>query len=121
MNTDLIEIMVAIFGIVSAAVFLFSFFILRMTLTRRIKKYLKPRGNYWDSGTLDFELMNTAMFCWACVIPRIQNLDKFKIMYGAFDVKRFAKKHEVALSFSMISGLAIFFICGTCTYILKIT
>lgn len=121
MNTELTEMVLAIFGILSASVFMLSFFLLRMTLTRRIKKYLKPRGEYWNSGTLDFDFINTAIFCWTCVIPSIRNSEKFKIMYGDFDVRLFAKKHEVTLSFSMISGLAIFFILGGLTYILKIT
>ena len=51
-----------------AAMFL-GFLLLRLTLTRRLKKKLEATGDYWDSGTLDFGFLNTTITAWACVIP----------------------------------------------------
>ncbi len=47
--------------------------VLRLTLTRRLKKKLKATGDYWDSGTIDFGFINTSLFAW--VIPPISIVD----------------------------------------------
>lgn len=42
---------------------------LRLTLTRRLRKQLEPKGEYWKSGTLDFGFFNTIIFAWHVPCP----------------------------------------------------
>lgn len=98
---------------------IFSFVLLRLTLTRRLKNHLQPKGQYWDSGTIDFGFINTAIFCWACVIPSMTKWKNYQIIYGNLDVKSFANKFEIGLSYTMIIGLCTLFLFGGAVAVLK--
>src|SRR5690606_33465498 len=82
----------------------FGLLLLRLTLTRRLKKKLKTTGDYWETGTLDFGFINTSLFAWACAIPRGQKLEKFQLIYPGLDVRSFAIWFERAVAYVAIYG-----------------
>lgn len=89
-----------------------SLLVLRLTLTRRVKKELKPKGEYWESGTLDFGFMNTALFAWACVVPYLQRTVKFRLFYPHLDVREYANWFERMVAYGVIGGLIVTFLFG---------
>ena len=89
------------------ATMLLGLLVLRLTLTRRLKKKLKPTGDYWDSGTIDFGFINTSLFAWACAIPRVQRLERFQSIYPGLDVRSFANWFERAIAYGAIYGLIV--------------
>lgn len=107
-----IEIMVSLIGVSGAVTMLVSMVVLRLTLTRRLKKDLEPSGRYWRSGTIDFDLINTALFGWACVIPRMHQWRNFRNFYEDLNVRDYAKGYERIIAFAMIAGLTVFCFCG---------
>lgn len=106
------EIIIALIACSGGGVMLLCMVLLRVTLTRRLKKHLQRRGEYWDSGTLDFGFLNTAIFGWACVIPRIMESENIKRMYTELNVRSFANTLEKILAHSMIIGLVVFGVFG---------
>lgn len=106
------EFTIALIAGSGAFVMLLAMVFLRLTLTKRLKQELEPKGQYWHSGTLDFGLINTAFFGWACVIPQIENWENFKRIYKGLDVRSYATLIEKIISYSMIIGLLVFFVFG---------
>ncbi|MAL97288.1 MAG: hypothetical protein CL583_02460 [Alteromonadaceae bacterium] len=104
-------------GLAGAASMLLGLLVLRLTLTHRLKKKLKPNGEYWDSGTLDFGFINTALFAWACTLPYVQRSERFRLIYRDLDVKSFANWFETAAAYATIGGVAIFFLFGPLIYL----
>lgn len=86
--------------------------ILRLTLTRRLKKKLKPTGDYWKTGTLDFGFMNTILFAWACVLPYMRRSEFYRSLYPDLDILKFANRFEKTVAYGVIGGLFIFFLFG---------
>ncbi|PAU79807.1 hypothetical protein CK501_11435 [Halovibrio salipaludis] len=84
--------------------------LLRLTLTYRLKKKLKATGDYWASGTLDFDFINTIMFAWACATPWFQQLKRFQLLYPGLDVRSFAKWYEKVAAYGAIYGLMVVFL-----------
>jgi hypothetical protein len=111
MTTNL-ELILALIAGSGAGVMLLSMVLLRITLTRRLKKHLKPRDEYWESRTLDFGFLNTAIFGWACVIPKIERTENFKRIYVHLNVKQFSNTAEKVIAHLMIIGLVIFGVFG---------
>lgn len=112
MTSLTLEIILALVGISGAAIMLISMILLRLTLTSRLKKDLESKGQYWHSGTVDFDLINTAIFGWACVIPHMHEWRNFKNFYDNLDVRSCATTPEKLIAIAMIGGLAIFLFCG---------
>lgn len=81
--------------------------VLRLTLTRRVKKELRPKGEYWESGTLDFGFLNTYLFAWACVLPYAQRSPKFKLLYPHLNVREYANWFERTVAYGVIGGLVV--------------
>lgn len=107
-----LHVLIAILGMLSGFSMLLGLVFLRLTLTRRLKKELKPRGEYWESGTLDFGFMNTALFAWACVLPYVQRSVKFRIIYPYLDVKGQARWFEKVFAYGVVGGLFAIFLFG---------
>lgn len=105
------EFVLIFFSIMTFAglVMVISILLLRLTLTRRIKKKQREIGGYyWDAGTLDFGFLNTIAFTWVCAIPAMRKLGNAKIYVGEnLDVRAFANRFEVALSYACIGSLGI--------------
>lgn len=108
----LLATFLAITGVIGISLFMLGFLVLRLTLTRRLKKELQPTGDYWETGTLDFGFLNTALFAWACVIPGFKKLKKIQVIYPGLDVRRYATWFERWVAYGMIGGLFVFFVCG---------
>src|SRR5690554_1675500 len=85
---------------------------LRLTLTRRVKRELKPKGEYWETGTLDFGFLNTALFALACVLPFVRQSEMFRLLYPDMDVKRYMSWLERAFSYGAIGGLIVCLMLG---------
>jgi len=94
-----------------------GFLVLRLTLTRRLKKKLKETGDYWDSGTLDFGFLNTALFAWACTMPWFQRLKKYQLLYPDLDVRAFANWFERAAACGIIYGTMVIFLSAPFFYL----
>ncbi|UZD64571.1 hypothetical protein [Marinobacter sp. AN1] len=94
-----------------------SMLLLRVTLTYRLKKKLKPTGEYWRTGTLDLDFGNTVLFALVCTLPFAQRSDFYKAVYPDLDIKAFANPFETVLAYSMVTGFAVFFIMGPFYYI----
>lgn len=106
--TDMpLEILIAFIGLGGGASMLLGALLLRLTLTRRLKKKLKATGDYWASGTIDFDYINTALFAWACTIPRVQRLERFQLLFPGLDVRSSATWYEKAAAYGMIYGLMV--------------
>lgn len=107
-----LHILLAFVGIIAMLVSALSIVTLRLTLTRRLKKKLRPTGDYWESGTLDFGFVNTALFAWACTVPWVYRLKKFQMLYPGLDVRGYAKWFERWVAYGTIGGLFLFISCG---------
>lgn len=86
--------------------------LLRLTLTRRLKKELQPKGEYWETGTMDFGFLNTIAFAWAIVLPWVQRSVKFRLLYPHLDVKARANVFEKVMGYGTIGGLFVMMIFG---------
>lgn len=91
---------------------LLGLLLLRLTLTRRLKKELKPKGEYWETGTLDFGFLNTIAFAWAIVLPWVQRSVKFRLLYPHLNVKARASGLEKVMAYGMIGGLVVLLVFG---------
>lgn len=78
---------------------------LRLTLTRRLRKQLEPKGEYWKSGTLDFGFFNTIIFALPCTFPYVPRLKNYRLIYNDLDVKSQANAFERMVAYSMLLGL----------------
>lgn len=114
-----IDIIVALIGALGAVTMIVAMIVLRLTLTRRLKKDLESSGQYWRSGTIDFDLINTALFGWACLIPRMHQWKNFRVFYENLDVRDYATGYERIIAFTMICGLVVFFFCGIWSAVLN--
>ena len=101
------DIVIAYLTLSGGASMFFGLLLLRVTLTRRLKKRLKATSDYWDTGTLDFGFINTSLFAWACAIPRVQRLERFQSIYPGLDVRSFANWFERAIAYGAIYGLIV--------------
>ena len=93
--------------------------VLRLTLTRRLKKKLKATGDYWDSGTIDFGLFNTAIFAWACTMPWFQRLKRYQLLYPGLDVRSFANWFERVVAYGAIYGLMVMLLSIPLSYLFE--
>jgi len=98
---------------------LLGLLVLRLSLTRRLKKKLQENGDYWDSGAIDFGFINTVIFAWACTIRRVQQLERFQLIYPGLDVKSFANKFERAAAYGAIYGTMVLFLSAPFFYLFK--
>ncbi|QCF27192.1 hypothetical protein [Hydrocarboniclastica marina] len=110
MNTIPLEIVFAFAAVAGMGTAILSLFTLRLTLTRRLKKKLKPSGDYWETGTLDFGFFNTFIFAYACTLPFVPRSEYYRILYKDLDVKRFATLFEKGAAYAMVTGFLVFFI-----------
>lgn len=102
-----VDIFFAFIMLAGGAVMILGLLLLRLTLTRRLKKKFKATGDYWETGTLDFGFLNTMLFAWACTIPRVQRLKGFQLIYPGLDVRSLANGFERAAAYAMIYGLIV--------------
>lgn len=109
----------ALLGAVGASLMVLGLLILRLTLTRRLKASLSVTDQYWHSGAIDFGLANTALFAWACAIPGIQRLERFRRVYPELDIRALANSFERVTAYGTIGGLMLFFVCIPFFYIFK--
>lgn len=114
-----LDILISCIGLVGIATALLSVLILRLTLTRRLKKKLKATDDYWETGTLDFGFLNTYVFALACTLPFVPRSKNYQILYKDLDVKAFATLFEKGTAYAMSSGFAVFFICIPIFYLYK--
>ena len=104
--TDIpLDILIGFITLGGVASMILGLLLLRLTLTRRLKKKLAATGDYWNSGTLDFGLINTSLFAWACTIPRVQKLERFQLLYPDLDVRSFANWFERVAAYGAVGGL----------------
>lgn len=102
----------AVGGMLGCFSMLFGWLLLRLTLTRRLKKELKPKGEYWETGTLDFGFLNAGLFAWAIVLPWVQRSVKFRLLYPHLNVKARANGFEKVMAYGTIGGLFVFLFFG---------
>lgn len=107
-----LHILIAITGLLGCMFMLLGLLVLRITLTRRLKKKLKPTGDYWETGTLDFGFLNTYLFAWACVLPYMRRSEFYRSLYPDLDILKVANRFEKAVAYGAICGLAMFLLCG---------
>lgn len=107
-----LEVMVAFVSVGGGVLMWLGLIILRLTLTRRVKKELKPKGEYWESGTLDFGLLNTGLFAWACVLPYMQRSKMFQNLYPGMNVKKHMTWFEKMSAYAAIGGLLVALLFG---------
>lgn len=105
-------LVLAIGGMLGGFSMLFCWVLLRLTLTRRLKKELQPRGEYWETGTMDFGFLNTVAFAWAIVLPWVQRSVKFRLLYPHLDVKARANVFEKVMAYGTIGGCFVFLLFG---------
>ena len=114
-----LDIYFAFMGIGGGASMLLGLVILRLTLTRRLKKKLMETDSYWDSGSIDFGFFNTAVFAWACAVPLFEKLEKFQLLYPDLNVRNFANWYERAAAYGTIYGAMVFVLCIPFFYLFK--
>ena len=111
MNSTEFQTAFTLIGSGSILTMIFTFIILRLTLCHRLKHALKAKGEYWDTGTLDFGLFNTALFAWACVIPNMKSWKNFNRIYYNLDVREFANRFEMIIAHLSILAVSIAMVC----------
>lgn len=109
----------AVSGMTGIIISLFGLVILRLTLTRRLKKKLKKTDEYWNTGASDFGFINTAVFAWACSIPSFERLERFQALYPNLNVRAFANPFERATAYGILVGAFTFFVCGALFLLLE--
>lgn len=109
----------AILGASGASLMVLGLLLLRLTLTRRLKARLSASDQYWDSGALDFGFANTALFAWACAVPRINSLERFQRVYPDLNVRDFANNFEKLVAHGTVGGLLLFFVCIPFFYLFR--
>jgi len=114
-----LDVVIAFIAGSSMIIAMLSVLILRLTLTRRLKKKLKASDDYWESGTLDFGFLNTFVFAWACTLPFVPRSQNYQILYKDLDVKAFATMFEKVAAYAMASGFGVFFISIPIFYLHK--
>lgn len=105
------------FSLVSISLLLISLlaiFFLRLTLTRRLKKYIFEHGEfYYDSGFIDFDIFNTISFATVCAIPKYKKLKQHKYFVSEnINVRQFANLFEIVLSYIFLISLMAFLLAG---------
>jgi hypothetical protein len=104
------QLAITMSGVAGSATMLLAMIYLRLTLTRRLRRQLEPRGEYWKSGTLDFGFFNTIIFALACALPYVPRSENYQLMYKDLDVKTKAKPFEQVAAYSMLIGLVLTFL-----------
>lgn len=107
-----LHILMAFISAGGAISMLLGLVVLRLTLTRRLKKKLKPTDDYWETGTLDFGLMNTTLFAWACVLPYMRRSRMYQNLYPDLNIKEAVSWFEKVAAYGIIGGLFVFFLFG---------
>ena len=113
-----LDVLFALIALAGALSMFFGLLVLRITSTRRLKKKLQATGEYWETGTLDFGFLNTAMFAWACTMPWFQRLKKYQLIYPGLDVRAFANWFERIVAYGIIYGLMVAFVSGLISHLL---
>lgn len=108
--TEFIELAIMTAHLAGGATILLALVYLRLTLTRRLRKQLEPKGEYWKSGTLDFSFFNTIIFALACTLPYVPRSKNYRLIYNDLDVKSKTNPFERAVAYSMLGGLALILI-----------
>ncbi|TDT37733.1 hypothetical protein DES49_2693 [Halospina denitrificans] len=114
-----LHILFALIGLGAIASSMLGALLLRLTLTRRLKKKLKATGDYWHSGTIDFDFINTIIFAWACATTWVQRLKRFQLLYPGLDVRSFAKWYEKVAAYGAIYGLMVAFLIAPFFYLFE--
>ncbi|MCH8498931.1 MAG: hypothetical protein LAT63_10660 [Marinobacter sp.] len=115
-----LDVLIALIALGGVASMLFGLLVLRLTLTRRLKKKLKATGDYWETGILlDFGFSNTIVFAWACTMPWFQRLKKYQLIYPGLDVRAFANWFERAVAYGIIYGLFVAFLGGLAFHLIE--
>lgn len=114
-----LDLLIAFISAGSIMTAILSVLILRLTLTRRLKKKLKASDDYWETGTLDFGFLNTYVFALACTLPFVPRSKNYQILYGGLDVKAFATAFEKGAAYAMAWGFALFFISTPAFYLYR--
>ena len=93
----------------SGASMVASMLLLRLTLTRRIKKKQREAGGYyWDTGTLDFGFLNTIAFMLVCAFPPLKNQGNGKIYIPRnVEVRDMATGFEIFLSYACVVSTSL--------------
>ena len=115
-----VNVVIAFISGSSIMIAILSLLVLRLTLTRRLKKKLKASDDYWETGTLDFGFLNTYVFAFACTLPFVPRSRNYQLLYKDFDVKAFATVFEKGVAYAMTSGFAVFFISTLLFYLHKL-
>ncbi|MCX2781542.1 hypothetical protein OQJ46_00885 [Microbulbifer thermotolerans] len=105
MNNHSLMLFFAVIALGGVASMMLGLLLLRLTLTRRLKKKLQATGDYWESGTIDFGFINTAIFAWACTMRRVQKLERFQLIYPGLDVRSYANGFERVAAYGTVGGL----------------
>lgn len=93
---------------------LIALIFLRFTLTKRLKKYIFEKGEYYfDSGIIDFDLFNTISFATVCAIPQYKKLKRHKLYVSEnINVRQFANLYEIILSYIFLISLLTFLLAA---------
>ena len=111
MNSTEFQLIFSFVAVIAGFTMLVTLILLRLTLGHRLKHALKAKGEYWDTGTLDFGLFNTALFAWACVIPNMKSWKNFNRIYYNLDVREFANRFEMIIAHLSILAVSITMVC----------
>jgi hypothetical protein len=114
LNTDII---VALIGVSGAVTMIVAMIVLRLTLTRRLKKDLESSGQYWKSGTLDFGFFNTIIFALACTLSYVPRSKNYRLIYNDLDVKSKTNPFERMVAYSMLVGLALLLLSSLLVFV----
>lgn len=98
-----------------------SLIVLRFTLTRRLKKEIFHRKEfYYKSDIPDFDLVNTILFAGVCVVPAFKRMKYHKYFVSEnIDVRSFANLCEMLVAHIYIGSLAFILISGVGVVVLE--
>ncbi len=114
---SLSDILSIIIGL-AILVMLVSFLVLRVTLTRNIRKAAAAEPGGWFDDDHYLGIMNTAFLMWACAAPVVKTWKNYdRSMPTNIDVRANAKPLEIVFSYMLAFSVGILLICAIFHYL----
>ncbi len=101
-----------IIALSAIALTIVCWFLLRITLDRRVRKAL-PADKVYDAYPDSYGgFMRAFIFGGFCVFDHMNNAPMYKDLYENFDVRNFANRFEIFIAYSMVVSFSIFMLFG---------
>ncbi len=94
-------------------------FVLRLTLDRRVRKALPADKEYDAFPDMYLGFGRALIFGGFCVFNHMNNAPMYKDLYENFDVRNFANRFETFIAYAMAVSFSVFLACIPVFFITK--